>query len=605
MAWAHVAWEGKATSKTSSTTLTTANLNITSGNVVVLAVSCDNTGTSAPTITISVPSGETASWTILAHNSPNPNAASGIRGFLCYIKTTQAWSGFGAVITFSAAITAKAVVGAEFSGGSTTARGTGVTANSSVGTPIADLTGSTQPQSGDLVIAMASAEDNAGQGHDADNSNGSWSFDDINSDDVAFTTGGSAVTNASVLIQHKIVTGTADQTYSPICDGDSGAVAIALAPGSAGQSGVGTASFGGTFTASGVPETFGAGAASLGGTFTASGIDRALGVATANLGFTGTANGQIAAPEVFGAGTAAFGGTFTAAGVDRALGAANAALGFTGTASGVDRALGVAAGSFGFTGTAQGIDRALGAGVAAFGFTGSASGTIPGSTVNGSGVAAFGFTGTANGQPRTLGTAAAPFGFTGAASGVDRALGLAQAAFGFTGSAAGIDRALGVGLATFGFTGSASGSSGRVGAGTALFGFTGSAQGQPRTLGTALGTFGFAGAALGVRRGSGVATTLLGFIAQAQGVGTAPSFTFIPPTHEEPIRNGRSPLDHYRLTYAASVLKRNGHFIAIQRPPHELVADLTHGVDYFIGGFEYQVDADTAAALNADGFITT
>jgi len=241
---------------------------------------------------------------------------------------------------------------------------------------------------------------------------------------------------------------------------DRAAVAtVVVAPAAGGVTGVGAAAFGGTFTASGVPEVFG--------------------VATAAFGFTGAAAGQ---PRTFGVADASLGGTFTALGIDRALGAAVAALGFTGSASGV-----------------AGAPPVTGVGTGAFGGTFAASG-LP--TVRGAALAAFGFTGAALGQPRTFGAGVATFGGTFTASGVPRPLGVAAAVFGFTGTAQGVDRALGLAVASFGFTGSASGTvsggSEVFGVAAGAFGFTGTASGVPQTFGVAAALFGFSAAASGI-----------------------------------------------------------------------------------------------------------
>jgi len=194
-----------------------------------------------------------------------------------------------------------------------------------------------------------------------------------------------------------------------------GGVAVELDASASGVTGVATAAFGGTFTASGVPETFGTGAASLGFTATASGV-----------------------PETFGVAVAAFGFTATADGVARALGVAAGSFGFTGAASGVVEGAveGVAVALFGFTGSAAGVDRALGAAVASLGFAGTADGI---DTALGVALAAFGFTGAASGTPETFGSGAGAFGFTATATGARQVLGVALISLGFTGTALGIN----------------------------------------------------------------------------------------------------------------------------------------------------------------------
>lgn len=85
-------------------------------------------------------------------------------------------------------------------------------------------------------------------------------------------------------------------------------------------------------------------------------------------------------------------------------------------------------------------------------------------------------------------------------------------------------------------------------------------------------------------------------------------YRFSPPTHEEPIRPGRDmpsrPISYYRLTYAKSVVKINGSFQSIRTPSAESLVGLVEGVDFFRGGYEYEVDQDIAADLEAAGLMS-
>lgn len=88
---------------------------------------------------------------------------------------------------------------------------------------------------------------------------------------------------------------------------------------------------------------------------------------------------------------------------------------------------------------------------------------------------------------------------------------------------------------------------------------------------------------------------------------TQPTFTFTPPTHEEPIRPGKDMPKHigyYRLTYAASVVLVNGHFQSIRTPAPDLLAGLVEGTDYFLGGREYEVTRNVMAQLEDDGYTS-
>lgn len=87
-----------------------------------------------------------------------------------------------------------------------------------------------------------------------------------------------------------------------------------------------------------------------------------------------------------------------------------------------------------------------------------------------------------------------------------------------------------------------------------------------------------------------------------------PTYFFSPPTHEEPIRVGvdmpSRPLGYFRMTYAASVVKVGGVWTTIRTPSAELLGGLVDGVDFFRGGYEYQIDRDTAADLEAAGLMS-
>lgn len=85
-----------------------------------------------------------------------------------------------------------------------------------------------------------------------------------------------------------------------------------------------------------------------------------------------------------------------------------------------------------------------------------------------------------------------------------------------------------------------------------------------------------------------------------------PLFSFSMPTHEEPIRVDPDrmfrPLSYYRLTHAPSLVKVNGSWVSMRTPPPELLVGLTAGVDYFIGGYDYEIDQRTARDLALAGY---
>ena len=80
---------------------------------------------------------------------------------------------------------------------------------------------------------------------------------------------------------------------------------------------------------------------------------------------------------------------------------------------------------------------------------------------------------------------------------------------------------------------------------------------------------------------------------------------FSPPTHEEPMRTTVKPLCYMRLTYAASIVKVDGHFRRVRTPSHDLVKELEEGFEWFRGGYVYRVTDEVAAELELDGYETT
>jgi hypothetical protein len=79
---------------------------------------------------------------------------------------------------------------------------------------------------------------------------------------------------------------------------------------------------------------------------------------------------------------------------------------------------------------------------------------------------------------------------------------------------------------------------------------------------------------------------------------------FTPPTHEEPMRTDVRPLVYYRQTWANSIVRINGTLTSIRTPAFELLeAAGEHGVDYFIGGHEYEVTEAVAQELINEGFM--
>lgn len=78
--------------------------------------------------------------------------------------------------------------------------------------------------------------------------------------------------------------------------------------------------------------------------------------------------------------------------------------------------------------------------------------------------------------------------------------------------------------------------------------------------------------------------------------------TFTPPT----VNEGSSDpfFGRYSIPVGQSVVKKNGHYALEPYPWLGDLVGLTDGIDYFLGGRTYTIDAATASALNADGFTT-
>lgn len=83
-----------------------------------------------------------------------------------------------------------------------------------------------------------------------------------------------------------------------------------------------------------------------------------------------------------------------------------------------------------------------------------------------------------------------------------------------------------------------------------------------------------------------------------------PNYRFECPTHEEPMRTTLGGLEHFRLTYARTIYRSGGTFV-ISRSPEASLLTGRAGVDYFIGGYVYDITPATAAELTAAGFTPT
>jgi hypothetical protein len=234
MVWAHVEQHTGSTEKVSDANITfDLASTVPSGAVLLVWVAFDNLSLTTPAVSsISKQSGETNNWVLLAsHDSSRTPAAGSTMGELWGIETTVTWSAATYTVTLDGTVTAKGVVVDEFSGGSLTHRSTAGEQAVGAGSVSVSTTG-TAPASGDLVIGAADYEDNAALGDDTDTTNGSWT-----AGNKLNTTGGGAAANLTLIMQHKIATGSGHQTYDISSGDDGGGVIVALEPGVSGVSG--------------------------------------------------------------------------------------------------------------------------------------------------------------------------------------------------------------------------------------------------------------------------------------------------------------------------------------------------------------------------------
>lgn len=77
---------------------------------------------------------------------------------------------------------------------------------------------------------------------------------------------------------------------------------------------------------------------------------------------------------------------------------------------------------------------------------------------------------------------------------------------------------------------------------------------------------------------------------------------YTPPTHEVPIFSPGNILRFYRSTQANSIVRIGGMFTSMHTLDPEVLKGLTEGVDYFRGGYEYEISQALANQLSAAGF---
>lgn len=247
---------------------------------------------------------------------------------------------------------------------------------------------------------------------------------------------------------------------------------------------------------------------------------------------------------------------------------------------------------------------------------GSASGTITwaGSATGqmapqGSATGSVSFAGAATGARASLGSASGSVAFSGTATGARTPKGAASGTITWAGSATGEAPIEGVNTGsaagTITWAGTATGAMQPKGSATGTVAWVGAATGEaPATInsGTASGTIAWAGSATGARMSLGSASATILWTGLAVGEGVDPTFFFSPPTHEEPFRTKYPPLSYYRMTYAASIVRVNGSFVAMRVPAPHLLDGLEEGVDYFRGGYEYTITQAVAQELQAAGY---
>jgi hypothetical protein len=280
--------------KTSGTTNALVSIpagGIAAGNTLVVGIATNNSSGGAPSVSsIEVPVGETAKWVALgAPTSPTTGSATGIRTSMWAIQTTMAWPGStDYIITLSGSVSAKAVVGREFSGVGAVRRGSSTTASSTTGA-LSGSHSSANIAQGDMVIAVAGFESATAGSDDTDTLDGVWA-----AGSVSATSGSTDDTNVAVEIQHKFVTGASTQVYDTTgASTDATAIIATLIPAAqiAAINGVGT------ITASG---SLGGGATNYDGTAALSGTaaTTASGVVGDNAAATLSGSGAIVASGV-------------------------------------------------------------------------------------------------------------------------------------------------------------------------------------------------------------------------------------------------------------------------------------------------------------------
>lgn len=210
--------------KLSDATLTVTFTAVTQvGDRLYMGLSCDNLGTATPTINTIVDSkGNT--WTAVTGGSPNASSATAaaavvLRVYKCTVTVAHAVNDTLA-ITLSASVTAKAAIVYGFRGATFAAETGVVSSQGTTGSPALSVSPALV---GDIVVGFLATENSAVAAGDADTLNGSWSTA-VGTASV----GSTAITNAAITAQSKVVTATGAQSWGATGTSDWAAVAFTV-----------------------------------------------------------------------------------------------------------------------------------------------------------------------------------------------------------------------------------------------------------------------------------------------------------------------------------------------------------------------------------------
>lgn len=334
------------------------------------------------------------------------------------------------------------------------------------------------------------------------------------------------------------------------------------------------------------------------------------GTATGSYAFAGSSTGK--APNG-GAASGSYALTGSAAGEAPAnSGSASGSYTFAGSATGTTARRGTATGGYQYAGIASSSGARIGAIAGTYTFTGSATGAAPALSPNaGTASGSFTFSGSITGSEPTGGTASGATAWSGSASGSAAHEGSSTGAVAWAGTAAGAVPNVADGTVTgsYDFEVTVLGSRPSKGSPAAsTTGWYGSASGStpsiPDHAGSASGSFTFAISTTGGVGHRGLAVGWATFVGTAAGEGIDPTYPFQTPTYqrvlEAPLLTKRPRL---ALTESVSVVRINGTLQAHKNPTQELLlAAGVEGVDWFLGGREYQVSLETLQELQLAGF---